>query len=802
MSAPVQSSAAADESPTALAERLNGTAARYLACLLNVSLKTAWRSPVTFQLFTDGEKHGPDKLAQWRHESLSTIGKHLDQMNRKGAGVFVGVNQDDGRGRSRENITAIRGLHVDIDAKESVEPFDIPTILAALPLPPTMVVRTPGGLHIYWLFPAFERCDDPAQRQAHEADLKAVAKHLKPHGADSKAAQVQTVLRVPGFDHRKLDPCRVELMRVDGPRYTRAQVMEAFGLDPAPHSEASPRAKDVDTTPAEGIDPERAMQRGQFWLENFAPIAIEGEAGDVTTFKVAAQLKDYGCSQDQALQIMSGWWNEQCTPPWEPEELATKVRNAFRHGNTQQGALAPEAVFPEAEAQEAEKLHPLEALNKDHAFVLVGGAGFVLWDTRDEHGKPAVKLLNLPTFHQLHAAKVLQTGKRAEPLTQAWMTWAKRRTFEKICLAPGETLPPQFYNLWKGFSVEPKPGNWSKMRTHIRDVICSGSPALDRYVMGWLALSIQKPGTRAEVALVLRGGKGVGKGMLGNCLCRMFGRHAVHLANAKHLVGNFNGHFREAVFVFADEAFWAGDRQHESTLKAIVTEPHLMLEAKGKDAEMWPNRLHLLMASNDEWVIPASGDERRFCVVDVSSARRGDWRYFKELADQMERGGLEAMLYDLQRCDLSTFEVRSIPSTDALQDQKWSSLRGPERWLGEALRNAAIYGVEWTDVEEPLVSKEGVYANYQTQARNHYGEKYPADMRLFWRKLIAILKSGGLELEDVRKRSGPDREKKVRFPTLTRTREAFSIFLGGPVLWDGSPEVQEIDRPGEVDIFS
>ena len=37
------------------------------------------------------------------------------------------------------------------------------------------------------------------------------------------------------------------------------------------------------------------------------------------------------------------------------------------------------------------------------------------------------------------------------------------------------------------------------------------------------------------------------------------GQHALKISNAKHLVGNFNSHLRDCVFLFADEAFFAGD---------------------------------------------------------------------------------------------------------------------------------------------------------------------------------------------------------------------------------------------------
>src|SRR4051812_18894365 len=68
---------------------------------------------------------------------------------------------------------------------------------------------------------------------------------------------------------------------------------------------------------------------------------------------------------------------------------------------------------------------------------------------------------------------------------------------------------------------------------------------------------------------------------------------------------------RDPVILFADEAFFAGDRQHVAVLKRIVTEPTLTIEGKHQDAIEAPNFIHLIMASNENWGGPASLASRR-----------------------------------------------------------------------------------------------------------------------------------------------------------------------------------------------
>ena len=99
------------------------------------------------------------------------------------------------------------------------------------------------------------------------------------------------------------------------------------------------------------------------------------------------------------------------------------------------------------------------------------------------------------------------------------------------------------------------------------------------------------------------------------------GRHGIAVSSSHHLVGNFNAHLRDCICLFCDEAGLADDKAAHSRLKALITEPFLMIEAKNRDAIQAPNFTHIIMASNDAWVIPASLGARRFFVLDVSRER-------------------------------------------------------------------------------------------------------------------------------------------------------------------------------------
>lgn len=333
--------------------------------------------------------------------------------------------------------------------------------------------------------------------------------------------------------------------------------------------------------------------------------------------------------------------------------------------------------------------------------------------------------LGFGDLRQLYMNRKVEVGKDdkgnpiLKPVAEVWLHHSERRQFIRgVTFDPsGCPVPDGTLNLWQGFAIQPRPGAWEKLRIHIRDVICCGNREHYEYTIRWLARMVQHPAEQGEVAIVLRGVEGTGKGTLARAMKRILGQHALAISNSKHLTGNFNSHLRDCVFLFADEAFFAGDRQHVGVLKSIITEPYLTIEGKYQNAVQTPNFLHLMMASNEEWVVPASLEARRFFVLEVSNAHKDDHGWFAEIWAEMENGGYAAMLHDLLRFDLTTFNVRRVPVTDGLQQQKKLSLDTNKAWWLDVLHRGFVFrsrlGLEdefcqWHEE----VSTELLYASY------------------------------------------------------------------------------------------
>jgi hypothetical protein len=315
----------------------------------------------------------------------------------------------------------------------------------------------------------------------------------------------------------------------------------------------------------------------------------------------------------------------------------------------------------------------LDRLNEKYFAVPDGGKACIHYFNRDGQSV----LMSFPDFHHMHSNDYVAVNGKNKPIGKWWTGHPQRRTYEGLTFRPDlnqQEVDGQF-NLWRGWGVEPVEGDWSLMQAHLRDVVAGGDDSYYDYIVGWCAWTVQHPADRAEVALVMVGGKGTGKGTLGNAMCRIYGmQHSVHITSAVHLTGKFNEHQRAACLLFADEAYWPGDKASEGRLKGLITEPTLFIEPKGRKAVRVPNMLHVIVASNEDWVVPAGQHERRYQVFRVSEHMRQNPDWFGPLHKQLENGGLAAMLYDLLRMDLGDWHPRNIIETEALREQQQRNL--------------------------------------------------------------------------------------------------------------------------------
>ncbi len=146
---------------------------------------------MTYQLFHDkkSKNHPPMIL----HDATPS---QLIEYNRKGYGVFLTINETDGKGRKKKNIKQIRAVFADMDEA----PVNLTPIMD---YNPHMVVQSsPGKFHAYWF------CTGVPVEGFSEVQKSVIHKF----GSDPACKDESRVLRVPGFYHHKKIPQQVNVV--------------------------------------------------------------------------------------------------------------------------------------------------------------------------------------------------------------------------------------------------------------------------------------------------------------------------------------------------------------------------------------------------------------------------------------------------------------------------------------------------------------------------------------------------------------------------------------------------------------
>jgi hypothetical protein len=432
-----------------------------------------------------------------------------------------------------------------------------------------------------------------------------------------------------------------------------------------------------------------------------------------------------------------------------------------------------------------------ERLNEKYAVVRHGGKTWVA-----EFSGEKIDIGPVEQLHAFHANDLVPTGTNGglQAASRHWLRSPGRRQYSGIVFDPTEQATGDGLNLYSGLALQPNPkSSCERILAHIREVIAAGNEAHFCYIIGWLADILQRPGQKPGVALVLRGGKGVGKDTLAVVMGKIIGRkHVAHIIRPEDLTGRFNAPFATALLVHVEEAFWSGDAGKKGTLQALITAPTQPIERKGIDRIEVDSFLRVLMTTNDEWAVPASEDERRYAVFDVADVYRRDPKWFDPLYEEIEGDGPAAFLAYLLAVDLFGVNLRDVPQTNALRDQKIASLRGlPKWWFGLLDRgNFAGYG-EDGDWSAPItVEKEALRSSYEFElSKSRFGGD-PVGPAQFTKELKKLLCD---ELEETRPRSNGRRPCMFVLPALSICRDKAAEWLQAPVEWHGADEAGEDD---------
>ena len=255
------------------------------------------------------------------------------------------------------------------------------------------------------------------------------------------------------------------------------------------------------------------------------------------------------------------------------------------------------------------------------------------------------------------------------------MTWAPGSPLiirDRLILDGGwiEHRGASVFNLYRAPEVQPgDPAQAAKWLEHVRYVY----PDEADHIVHWLAHRVQKPQEKVNHALVLGGSQGVGKDTLLEPVKYAIGAWNFAEVSPQQVLGRFNG-FLKSVILRVSEARDLGDRDRFSFydhMKALIAAPPDTLRVDEKNVPEYsiPNCCGVIITTNykNDGIYLSPDDRRHFVAWSPRDKEDEHFqnRYWKELWNYYDNGGLQHVAAYLRSLDLSRFDPKAPPPKTA-----------------------------------------------------------------------------------------------------------------------------------------
>ncbi len=292
------------------------------------------------------------------------------------------------------------------------------------------------------------------------------------------------------------------------------------------------------------------------------------------------------------------------------------------------------------------------------------------------------------------------------------------------------------------------------------DQLSESNQAQFDYNMDWIARKVQHPEIKSGVMVWFCGPQGSGKGMLFDRLIGkgIFGSSYLQVASLRNITGSFNSILLGKVLVMVDDAeVHASDKSQAESLKALITEPTMMIEMKHKDAVEVNAPVDLVGASNKLQPIFIEGDDRRFHMNRTSAKHAQDAEYFGPLAALISDPSTHCLFYRyLVNRDVTSFVTALIPRTALKGDVKVSTRPAVVAFLQSLCMNPLRSGAFSLDADRETGKTllVGMVDSFHSEYEQFMAKFYPRQNPLKGGNLVrAVNDSGYVTLKKTTRRN-------------------------------------------------
>lgn len=248
-----------------------------------------------------------------------------------------------------------------------------------------------------------------------------------------------------------------------------------------------------------------------------------------------------------------------------------------------------------------------------------------------------------------------------------------RRTIlpEQLVFEPQEEIgdDDDRINMWRGFDLQPQACEDSECEVMVELLrhLCAVSAdtadevdAIVHWVLRWIALPLQRPGTKMQTALVFHGPQGTGKNLFFDAWRDLFGSYGITVGQTE-LEDKFNDWLSQKLAIVGDEVVSRQEMyHHKNKLKLVVTqETKFPIRAIQQSVRWESNHANVVFLSNENQPLALEERDRRYMVIYTPTAEDGT--LYARVAAFLESGGLAKWLHFLQHYPLDDFTRHAKP---------------------------------------------------------------------------------------------------------------------------------------------
>ena len=285
--------------------------------------------------------------------------------------------------------------------------------------------------------------------------------------------------------------------------------------------------------------------------------------------------------------------------------------------------------------------------------------------------------------------------------------------------------------------------------------ICDSDEIAFVQYVAWLADIVNQPHISPAFAIVMRGEeKGTGKSIISATMQCILETMAYSSSDPEHIFGRFTSHLQNTLLVVGEEMSWGGDRNIASKMKDLITSQFITVEKKGIDIITAKKYFRIILIDNDDWVVNASKDERRWLVLEVNPQKAKNDAYFSLLVkNRLIIPDAAKQVFDVLSAIEHSIAMTKAVETKGLANQKLFSISSIEKWWIDVLmeiNDDYNFSGFYESLKRGRVNKADVFNNYLNWYDNirPLSKDKETNSCLFGRKFIKIVGGGELNIID------------------------------------------------------